>query len=58
MRKHIAEWLGWVAVGGLFIEGLAWLLRVDLTHYIEMRERPSLAYCDRVTQTYWTGGAL
>ena len=55
--RQIVKWLGLAAASGLFFEGLAWLLRVDLAHYVEM-SKPSLAYCDRVTQRWWSGGAL
>jgi hypothetical protein len=32
------------AVRGLFVALLVWISGTDLTHYLEMRERVSLAY--------------
>jgi hypothetical protein len=31
-------------LSGLFVEWVCWATRTDLTHWVEMRERPSLAY--------------
>jgi hypothetical protein len=63
--RHVARWTGGAALSGLFV-GLAWLIGLKPTHWVEMNEHVSPAwepgldmqapYCRRITQRYWTGG--
>lgn len=43
-HKHRRHWFWWAALSGLFVEWVCWATRTDLTHWVEMRERPSLAW--------------
>lgn len=56
------------ALSGLFV-GLAWLIDLKPTHWVEMNAHVSRAwepgpldmqapYCRRITQRWWSGGAL
>lgn len=44
MRTHAHTLSLWGLIAGAFFVGVAYLWRVNLTHWVEMRERPSQAW--------------